>query len=88
MSITDFFSAMKEVGLEDRALRIVGLLDSMHTVTVDAHRLVGFLIWCQLLEEDHSRAVEVGHIGVEDVGAETVRLHQIRVGVTLGADLW
>ncbi len=59
----------------------------MDTVAVDAHRLVGLLIRSEVLEEDDGGAVEVGHIGLEDLGGQPVSTHQLLVGVAFSADL-
>ncbi len=60
--------------------------DVVDAVTVVADGLVRQLLGVPALEERDRRAVEVGHVGAQDLGRELVLRHPLVVGVAVGAD--
>ncbi|MGD2251787.1 MAG: hypothetical protein PVF70_02610 [Anaerolineales bacterium] len=56
-------------------------------VTADTHRLVGLLIWSQRLKGDHPGAGNIGHVGFEHQGADSILVHQFGVSTESGTDL-
>ena len=77
----------QKILLGHRAHAIVGGPDVVNTVTGGAHRSVGVLIRCDLLEERDRPPVEVRHVGVVHVRLKPVFAHQLLVGMAIGANL-
>ena len=59
--------------------------DVVFAVTVGADRFIGRLVGGILIKESDRGAVEIGHIGIQDIRGETVGAHQGAVGMALGA---
>ena len=64
-------------------LRIIGTLDVMHTVAIEAHRLVGLSIWRLFFEQGYGRTVKIGNICFEDICGDVVFSHQVFVRMAL-----
>jgi len=56
----------------------------MNAVTVITHRLVDLLIRVFRIEQDSGGTVKISHVSAQDVGVQSVLIHDAGVGVALG----
>ncbi len=81
-------AGLQQVGFNLQTFfRIFRAADIVDAVTIEAHRLVRLLIGVLLPEQRHRGSVEVGDIGSEHVGGDAVLIHDLRIGMAIGAYL-
>jgi len=79
---------LEHVLLERNALGwIVNRDDVVHAVAVVAHRFVGGGLGIGLLEQGDRGTVEIGNVGVHDLGGNAILAHLLGIGMALAAHL-
>ena len=67
---------------------IVGPLNIMHTVAVEANCLIGFGIWSLFIENSHRCAMKIRYISFRNLSGNAIFRHKLGVAMALGANLW
>ena len=75
----------QQVFFHDGTARIISAHDVMRAVTIDTNGRIKGLTGRHSLEERNRRAVEIRHIGIEDISTDIVLGHEFFVSMAGGA---